>query len=291
MVSRLPSPPPRPCPAHPPPRPPQFEFVGDVLVIPADRFTGPAWEGCGDALWRALAAAHGATRVARKAEILRNDPKRKSNVKLLLGADGRVQVRENGILFRFDLTRLMFCSGNVTEKMRYASFAAQGETVVDLYAGMGYYTLPLLVHAGAAKVHACEWNDDACDALLDNLNANGVADRCTVHRGDNAKAAEAVGPVAHRVSLGLLPTSAAGYATAAAVLNRETGGWLHVHENVHRAAVEDGWTDRLVARLQTCFDDLPGGGWVLEARHVSRVKSYAPRVDHVVVDVECRPGR
>lgn len=54
-----------------------------------------------------------------------------------------------------------------------------------LVSGIGYFTLPYLVHAQAAHVHACEWNPDAVDALQKNLVANGVSDRCTVHRGDN----------------------------------------------------------------------------------------------------------
>ena len=49
--------------------------------------------------------------------------------------------------------------GNVTERMRLgrvkpASNAPDGDTVVDLYTGIGYYTLPLLVHAGVEKVRA-----------------------------------------------------------------------------------------------------------------------------------------
>ena len=49
--------------------------------------------------------------------------------------------------------------GNVTERMRLgrvkpASNTPDGDTVVDLYTGIGYYTLPLLVHAGVEKVRA-----------------------------------------------------------------------------------------------------------------------------------------
>jgi tRNA G37 N-methylase Trm5 len=51
--------------------------------------------------------------------------------------------------------------------------------VVDLFAGIGYYTLQLLHHAGVAKVYACEWNPNAVEALQRNLAANGVApERC-----------------------------------------------------------------------------------------------------------------
>lgn len=51
--------------------------------------------------------------------------------------------------------------------------------------GIGYFTLPYLVHAGATHVHACEWNPDAVEALQKNLIENGVFDRCTIHQGDN----------------------------------------------------------------------------------------------------------
>lgn len=51
--------------------------------------------------------------------------------------------------------------------------------------GIGYFTLPYLVHAHASHVHACEWNPDAVEALKKNLSSNGVSDRCSVHQGDN----------------------------------------------------------------------------------------------------------
>ena len=51
--------------------------------------------------------------------------------------------------------------------------------------GIGYYTLPYLVHTGASYVHACEWNPDAVEALKHNLEQNHVEKRCTVYAGDN----------------------------------------------------------------------------------------------------------
>jgi tRNA wybutosine-synthesizing protein 2 len=59
----------------------------------------------------------------------------------------------------------MFCAGNASERHRVARFRCDGEVVVDLYAGIGYFTLPYLVHAGAQLVHACEWNPDSVVAL------------------------------------------------------------------------------------------------------------------------------
>ena len=230
--------------------------------------------------------------------------------------------------FGFDLTRVMFSSGNTTERQRVGRLRCRGETVVDLYAGIGYYTLPYLARARAARVHACEWNPDAVAALRHNLAANALpreadaaaaapgdaraarrrergapaATRCTVHEGDNRSAATraAVRGVADRVSLGLIPSSEPGWPLAAAALRKDAGGWIHLHENVR---AEPAARDALVARVCELFaatllpraaadergDGDGGGAWSVACRHVERVKSYAPRVDHVVLDLECRP--
>lgn len=37
--------------------------------------------------------------------------------------------------YTFDITKCMFSSGNITEKLRVSSFDCRGEVVVDLYAG------------------------------------------------------------------------------------------------------------------------------------------------------------
>jgi len=55
------------------------------------------------------------------------------------------------------------------------------------FAGIGYFTLPILVHAKAKLVYACEWNSNAIEALEYNLVDNKVNDRCIVLEGDNRK--------------------------------------------------------------------------------------------------------
>ena len=56
-----------------------------------------------------------------------------------------------------------------------------------MFAGIGYFTLPLLVHALAKLLYACEWNPNAIKALNYNLKDNKVADKCIVLEGDNRK--------------------------------------------------------------------------------------------------------
>ena len=43
----------------------------------------------------------------------------------------------------------MYSWGNVTEKLRIASFDCSNEVVLDLFAGVGYFTLVYLVKSNA----------------------------------------------------------------------------------------------------------------------------------------------
>ena len=71
-------------------------------------------------------------------------------------------------------------------------------------------------------------------------------------------------------------------------LKLDIGGWLHVHENVAHGA-ESAFVARLCAEVRRCWAERspPGGAaaWDVACRHVEHVKSYAPRVDHVVFDI------
>ncbi|XP_071795743.1 tRNA wybutosine-synthesizing protein 2 homolog isoform X2 [Asterias amurensis] len=205
-----------------------WEKHGDLILLPQSSFLSTTWQCCND-LWNIVASVLGGQRVARKGRV-NPDDYRSPRVDLLLGNNGWVEHKDNGIRYTYDVRHCMFSIGNITEKIRVAGFDCTGETVVDLYAGIGYFTLPYLVHAGASLVHACEWNPDAVDALKKNLVLNNVQDRCQVHAGDNKQVCPK--GVADRVNLGLIPSSKDGWPVACAALKPQTGGMLHIHGNV-----------------------------------------------------------
>uniref|UniRef100_A0A2C9JRV7 tRNA(Phe) (4-demethylwyosine(37)-C(7)) aminocarboxypropyltransferase n=1 Tax=Biomphalaria glabrata TaxID=6526 RepID=A0A2C9JRV7_BIOGL len=207
--------------------PTKWEKHEDLILLPCSSFISPQWNIIAD-LWDVVAQCLNCKRLARHSTIAQNGF-RSSQVKILLGKDGEVTHTDNGVKYSYDVTKCMFSAGNISEKLRLARLNCKGEIIVDLYAGIGYFTLPYLVHAKADHVHACEWNPDAVSALQNNLKLNGVSERCTVHYGDNRELK--LTSVADRVNLGLIPSSEDGWPVAGQVL-KDTGGVLHVHGNV-----------------------------------------------------------
>lgn len=162
---------------------------------------------------------------------IKNDDFRTPNIELILGDNGIVNHRENQITYRFDITKCMFSFGNIREKMRMAELDCSDEIVVDLFAGIGYFSLPLLIHAKAKHLYACEWNPDAIEAFKKSLVINKVdTSRCTIIEGDNR--ANRPTDVAQRVILGILPSCLDWMETAFECIDKSTGATLHCHDLV-----------------------------------------------------------
>ena len=254
--------------------PRRWERFSDVAILPPGSFSGPEWAP-GDGLWRAVAGALGAERLARMGEV--SGEFRESGVEMLLGEDDWAVRRENGVEYGYRMTRCMFSAGNVNERRRMGEVPVDGEVVVDLYAGIGYYTLPILVHSGASLVHACEWNPEAVMSLGWGLEANSVEDRCVVHVGDNRATTRSLEGVADRVLLGLLPSSEDGYESAIRVL-KPGGGTLHLH-GLAPSKDHASWSSEAEGAISRMWHGPEVGS------RLTRVKSYAPHWDHVVLDV------
>lgn len=271
--------------------PHKWELLGDLVVLPIDAFNTTKWKrllhGVGaiekEKLFSDVAVALGGHRLARQHQIQDNIT-RSPQLTLLHGDSGWVEFTDHGVEFGFDAEQVMFSSGNVTERHRIGSIDMTGETVIDAYAGTGYYTLPMLVRSGAAHVHACELNPASVLGLVWGAQANGVEERLTVHHGDNQETLPLLTESADRCHLGLLPSSEAVWDHALACL-KPSGGWLHIHMNIESDNVES-WSDATLGRLRSIAKAM-GRSWTVSCHHLERVKSYSPGVLHVVLDVHC----
>ena len=264
--------------------PKKWEKLGDDLVLlPKSAFEQyrEVWEVFPP--WEHVSQCLKVSRIFRQ-DAVSQGPKRESRAVSLYGNnDGWVEHKELGVTYGFDCSKVMFSSGNGTEKKRMGfDICARNETIVDLYAGIGYYTLQLLKNGNAKHVYACEWNSNSCKYLRWNLKKNNIeANRCDVLEGDNREVAPK--NVADRVLLGLLPTSRDAWSVAVDCLKAEKGGTCHVHE-----CVDEGGFEKKGEEILAVMREMKPN-WNIRVEHVEKVKKYAPRVWHLVYDIVLRP--
>ncbi|APX97867.1 class I SAM-dependent methyltransferase [Natronorubrum daqingense] len=204
---------------------------------------------------------------------------------------------EHGTRYGLDPSKVMFSPGNQAERARMGELVESGERVFDMFAGIGYFTLPM-ARAGA-HVTATERNPTAVRYLLENAMLNGVETRVDVYVSDCRDLASNV--EADRVVMGYYGSAAdgvddegrsedgqreVGHGTRTdeahdflsdALRALVPGGVVHYHEATPRSRL---W-ERPLERLEAASEEASREFEVLEKR---RVKSHSAGVDHVVVD-------
>ena len=272
--------------------PQKWELFGDLAIIPNSTVNNSQWldffsritQEQEQEIWQIITQALRVKRLARQDKIA-TDLMRTSQVKMLLGDSGEVEINDFGVKFWLDVTKVMFSSGNVTERHRIGDIDMSGEIIVDAFAGIGYYSLPMLVRSNAEHVYACEINPNSIQALQNGAKLNNVSNRLTILEGDNLSTMKQVYSMADRVHLGILPSSEKAWQSAINCL-KSNGGMLHIHMNVEEEKIDDF--------VSYCIDSIAklakqlGREGIVSVDHVEKVKWYAPRMRHIVIDVSVR---
>lgn len=195
---------------------------------------------------------------------------------VIAGSDTVALHRENGVIFRLDASRIMFSQGNLLERMRMGRFG-RDEFVVDMFAGIGYFTLPMAVHSRPKKVVAIELNPLAFGYLQENVRINRVEDIVEPVLGDCREICRemALDNKADRVVMGYVGTTDRYLKTGIEALR--PGGILHYHQTV------PSWLYPAAA-VKDVTEASEASGRRAEILRCARVKKYSPGVLHAVVD-------
>jgi tRNA wybutosine-synthesizing protein 2 len=185
--------------------------------------------------------------------------------------------KENGCLYRLDIQKVMFSKGNVSERARLPPLVKPGETITDMFAGIGYFSLPLGKSSPAGKIYSIELNPVSFRFLKENVKLNHLEGKIIPIKGDCRKVK--VPEKADRIVMGYLPKTYEFLPAAFRLL--KPNGIIHYHDSFRK---EDLWekTERIIREYSQKSGFYP----VRMEKRV--VKQYAPGIFHVVIDAEFR---
>ena len=252
--------------------PDKWEYVGDIVIVRMDPRCAPYKELIG----RTYAEVLGAKTVCADIRGVSGEF-RQPSMEVIYGTETESVRLENGIRYFFDVTKVMFASGNTDERMRMRNLDCTGETVVDMFAGIGYFTLPLAKYSGARRVFACEKNPESYTFLCRNINDNGLQDKVIPILSDNRNLLGR--GFADRILMGYVQTTSEFVPKALSMIR--PGGIIHYHDT--------SYVSEYMERIRSIFDNACGPDGY-EILRVHEVKSYAPSVSHYVADIRVRPS-
>lgn len=240
----------------------KWKKIGDVLILD-NKFQ----MGCDDDL-RELSIRHNVKTIMKIDHI--QGTKREPVYRILWGNETETIHKENGCLFKLDLAKVMWSKGNNNERLRIAKLVEDGEDVIDMFAGIGYFSIPIGVHANANRVYSIEINPNSYHFLCENIKLNKL-DNVTPILGD----CRDITPKykADRIIMGYVKTTHHYLKVAIDSLNK--GGTIHYHETVPEKLMNTRPVERIISQA---------GNRDVEVLKVNRIKKYAPGVEHVVVD-------
>lgn len=202
---------------------------------------------------------------------------REPNVEIIFGSSNAETVhKENRVKFKVDPSKVMFSSGNMDERIRMSHVSNSNEIVVDLFAGIGYFTLPMAVHSRPEKIFACEKNPISFNYLCQNITLNNVSSIVEPIHGDNRLAAPK--NIADRVIMGYFGDTHQFLPIAFECLKKHCG-IIHYHDKFVDDAVPDKPLD-IVENVAEKYNRK------INLLNFKCVKSYAPGISHYVFDVK-----
>jgi len=183
--------------------------------------------------------------------------------------------RENGCVFELDVKRVFFSPRLSGERLRVARQVRSGETVADMFAGVGPYSILIGKMRRAKLVYASELNPEAFHYLKRNVALNKVDDVVHQYLGDAREVFSSKPGSMDRVVMNL-PYGAMDYLDAAlALLGRD--GVIHFY-GVGRG---DEAVDVVSRAFETRCRELRRGVSIYLSK---RLKEVAPRTWTVAVD-------
>ena len=237
----------------------KYKKIGDILILD-NNYSGNDFEG--------LSKKHNVKTIMKINHI--QGTKREPVCEILYGSETETVHKENGCLFKLDLAKVMWSKGNNNERLRVAKLVGDGETVIDMFAGIGYFSIPIGVHSNAEKVYAIEINPNSHHYLCENIKLNKL-DNVAPILGDCKN--ETPNFKADRIVMGYVKTT--HHYLKVAIDSLKEGGILHYHETVPEKLIDTRPVSRIIAQA---------GNRDVELLKVNKIKKYSPGVWHVVVD-------
>jgi len=260
-----------------------YDIIGDIAII---RLTGTS-EKHRQTMAEAIISVHKNV----KTVLVQTSPVygdfRLRDLEYIAGESKTAAVhKESGCLFSVDVEKCYFSPRLFYERTRIAKQVGKGELVVNMFAGVGCFSIVIAKHSNAGKVYSIDVNPAAVQCMQENVRINRVYGRVIPILGDAKEVIERkLSHVADRVLMPL-PEKAFEYLPYALQALKKNGGWIHYYDFEH-ARKDENPIEK--AKLKVA-EKLRGQGVAFEISVGRVVRTTGPNWYQIALDIEIKSG-
>ena len=260
-----------------------FDTIGDIVIIKIPDRLLEKKEIIGKAV---LENVRPARSVFMQSSAVRGDY-RLRELEFIAGANNTVtEYKEHGCRFKVDVAKTYFSPRLSTERERISRMVTGNEVIVNMFAGVGTYSIVIAKKNPNSFVYSIDSNEIASGLCEQNVRLNKVQDRVTAIHGDASRViSESLRGVADRVLMPLPEHAASFVDDAVLALKENSGGIVHFFAHVkadNKGAAKVQGTDQTTRAFQkydTRIEDL------------RIVREVGPRIYQIVSDVRVHKSR
>ncbi len=250
-----------------------FDQIGDIIIVRIPDVLLPKKKIIGETLLNEVKIVKS---VFYQASPVEGDF-RTRNLEILAGEDRtETEYKEFGCRFRVDVANAFFSPRLSTERERIANLIEDGEVVVNMFAGVGMFSI-MAAKKKNCTVYSIDINPIASKLCERNIELNKLAGKVISINGDTTKVIEDLQEKADR-TLMLLPEKSDEYLDSA-IKTTKDGGIIHYYSHIHA----DKKSDAGKLSEQHFLDVTPVKSKILASKIVRPV---GPRYYQTVVDVK-----
>lgn len=256
-----------------------IDFIGDIAVVEIP----PELEGYRQVIGESVLKAHKRVKTVLAKWSPVSGVYRLRTFEVIGGETKTETVhREYGCVFHVDLAKAYFSPRLSYEHARVASSVKEDETVIDMFAGVGPFSILIAKRRPEVRVYAIDVNPEAYRFLTKNVVANHVTDKVTPILGDAEQVVnESLVGAADRIIMNL-PEKAIEYVDVACKALKQEGGIIHYYQFVNTPKPTETADNRFTEAIKQTNRKLHK---IMQARIV---RGVAPFTYQVVIDAEIK---
>lgn len=251
--------------------PSSFDIVGDIAILKLKNELYEHKREIGDAILKAHKNVHtvlmdkgveGCCRL-RDVDVIAGERKTKTVHK------------EYALEFKLDIAEVYFSPRLATERRIVTQQVKDNETIIDMFCGVGPFSIMIAKYKNPKKIYAIDFNPSAIEYLEENIEKNKVKNVVSI-QGDAKEVLPTI-EKADRIIMNLPLSSIDFFEVALKAIDIRKAGIIHYYE-----ILEEDELEERIQELNYIANKLNCSMKILARR---MVRTYSPRQKHFALDL------